>query len=90
MIEMSRDNPTTWAHLQLHALRRVYPGWDIMRGRENGAEVWGAIPRFTITKPMEAAGVKLVIRAPDCHTLAPALSQQQHLAHMFRATTRTT
>ncbi|UBU16696.1 hypothetical protein [Nonomuraea gerenzanensis] len=61
-----------------------------MRGRENDVEVWGAIPRFTITKPMEAAGVKLVIRAPDCYTLAPALAQQQHLAHMFRATTRTT
>ncbi|GAA3722412.1 hypothetical protein GCM10022224_104260 [Nonomuraea antimicrobica] len=86
---MSRDNPTTLAHLQLHALRRDFPGWDIMRGRENGAEVWGALPRFPITEPMRALGVIKVVRAPDCHTLAPALSRQQHLVHLFRATTRT-
>ncbi|WP_157254902.1 hypothetical protein [Nonomuraea typhae] len=82
---MGRDNPTTRAHLQLRALRREYPGWNIMRIRENGLEVWRAVPHFTITKPMEEAGVKSVIRAPDCQTLTPALSCQQHLAHMFRA-----
>jgi hypothetical protein len=86
---MPRTHPTTWAHLQLHTLRTDYPGWDIVRCHEGDAEIWGALLRAPINDAMRSAGLVPIVRAPDCHTLAPALARQQAIVHTFRATTRT-
>ncbi|MEO3797774.1 hypothetical protein ABGB14_46900 [Nonomuraea sp. B10E15] len=78
-------NATTLAHRQLSALRRTYPGWEIVRGRDgSGCECWEARLRIATTEPMRQAGVAEVIRGPDVYALSSALARQQSIVHLFR------
>ncbi|TMR97324.1 hypothetical protein [Nonomuraea basaltis] len=80
-------NPTAVAHRLLYVLRRTYPGWDIVRGKdESGEECWQARLRADITPALRDASVVEVLQKSDGITLASALAHQQALVHNFRAT----
>jgi hypothetical protein len=78
--------PTAVAHRHLSVLRRTYPAWDIVRGRdEHGRECWCATLIFQVTDAMRAAGVVEMIRRDDGVSLAGALIHQARLLHSIRA-----
>ncbi|TMR99498.1 hypothetical protein [Nonomuraea basaltis] len=80
-------NPTTVAHLQLSALRRMYPAWEFVRGMdEAGGECWQMRLCVEITPPMRNAGIVEVVERSDYDSLAYELRRQEAILRPFRAT----
>ncbi|MET7335972.1 hypothetical protein [Nonomuraea sp. NPDC005650] len=78
---------TTVAHLRLSGLRRTYPAWEFVRGKDkSGRECWQATLLVEVTSNMRADGVREVIQQPDYSSLLYVLRGQETRLRAYHGT----